>query len=273
VIKIHVIRWSDCLSHRIFREIEKGWPDKWGTTIHFFWGLGHTNKAEIAECEAKGEEYWIIDTGYITTNITRYPKPDIVNIEKTHFRFCKGGMHNDMTDISTDDTRFKKLVKDDIWYATKLADYEQKEVPKDGHILITPSSNGVCTFMHGCSQDDWIKWVVPQCKRNTNKKLMFRNKPRPGNKWHNTRIEDALKGAAGLVTNMSMTAIDAIINNVPALVHEKHACKEIAETDFKNLDSLNTVSKEQLTTWMHKAANCQFTLDEIQRGEAYEYLR
>ena len=41
----------------------------------------------------KGIEWWYVDVGYITEQITRYPEPKIHNYDRTYFRICKGNIH------------------------------------------------------------------------------------------------------------------------------------------------------------------------------------
>ena len=42
----------------------------------------------------KGVEWWYVDVGYITEQITRYPEPIIHNYDRTYFRICKGNIHS-----------------------------------------------------------------------------------------------------------------------------------------------------------------------------------
>ena len=80
MLEIHRLKWSDCLSHQIWPFIKEGWKDE-DKKIHFFWGLGGANVQEIQEVERLGEEWWYIDVGYITEQITRYPIPKINDIK------------------------------------------------------------------------------------------------------------------------------------------------------------------------------------------------
>ena len=88
----HQIRRKDCLSHQLWPHFKKGWPDT-GRPVHFFWGLGDGQSAKIQECMDKNEEWWFVDTGYLTDQIIRYPSPKIINPDKTYFRIIKGGLH------------------------------------------------------------------------------------------------------------------------------------------------------------------------------------
>ena len=40
-------------------------------------------------CEAQGEEWWYVDVGYLTEQITRYPEPIINNYDKHTLEYVK----------------------------------------------------------------------------------------------------------------------------------------------------------------------------------------
>ena len=80
MIITHKIAWDKCLSHQLWPAIEKGWKDE-DKTIHFFWGLAGKNIESIRQCMEKNEEWWYVDVGYITEQITRYPEPIIHNYD------------------------------------------------------------------------------------------------------------------------------------------------------------------------------------------------
>ena len=109
MIITHKLQWDKCLSHKIFPLIEKGWQDE-DRNIHFFWGLAGKNIKEIAECVEKKEEWFYVDVGYITHQITRYPTPSIDDEDKTYFRIVKGGLHTVRGKVGNGE-RLKKHMK------------------------------------------------------------------------------------------------------------------------------------------------------------------
>ena len=128
MIITHKIAWDKCLSHQLWPAIEKGWKDE-GKNVHFFWGLAGKNIPEIPECERKGEEWWYVDVGYMTEQITRYPEPKIHNYDNTYFRICKGNIHSIRFHVPTPD-RWNILEKQDTW-TIKVMKYQG--IPK--HII------------------------------------------------------------------------------------------------------------------------------------------
>ena len=88
MIITHKIAWNKCLSHQLWPAIEKGWKDE-GKPIHFFWGLAGHNVREISKCIQAKEEWWYVDVGYLTQQITRYPEPIIHDYERHILEYVK----------------------------------------------------------------------------------------------------------------------------------------------------------------------------------------
>jgi len=112
MIHTHALPWDKCLSHKLMPAIQKGWKDE-GRDVHFFWGLAGKNTSEIRGCLERGDEWWFIDTGYLSSQITRYPEPMINDYDKTYFRIIKGGIHTNKFIATTPDRR-NKLIKQGI---------------------------------------------------------------------------------------------------------------------------------------------------------------
>ena len=89
----HEIEWDKCLSKQLWPAIKKGWQDTQMRPVHFFWGLAGKNIPHIKGCIERNEEWWYVDNGYLTQQITRYPEPKIHDYDKTYFRIVKGSLH------------------------------------------------------------------------------------------------------------------------------------------------------------------------------------
>ena len=182
----HQIRRKDCLSHQLWPHFKKGWPDT-GRPVHFFWGLGDGQSAKIQECMDKNEEWWFVDTGYLTDQITRYPSPKIINPDKTYFRIIKGGLHTIRGKVGNG-KRLNKLRSQGI-----DVDFKGWYTGETKHILLCPSSPTVTYNINGISQQEWIDEVTAELKKYTKREIRVRNKPRPGNQWWNKDIKEDLK--------------------------------------------------------------------------------
>ena len=58
-------------------------------------------------------EWWFVDTGYLSSQITRYPEPKINDYDSTYFRIIKGGIHTNRFHVATPD-RWNVLIKQGI---------------------------------------------------------------------------------------------------------------------------------------------------------------
>ena len=264
MIHTHSLPWDKCLSHKLMPAIQKGWKDE-GRDVHFFWGLAGKNTSEIRGCLERGDEWWFVDTGYLSSQITRYPEPMINDYDKTYFRIIKGGIHTNKFSATTPDRR-NKLIKQGI-------DAEFKGWKDNGeHILLCPSSPMVCYYINNLTQEEWLKQVGEEIRKHTDRPIKMRNKPRPSNEFWGTDIKDDLKNAWCVVTNMSLAAIDGVLNMTPAFTHQKHVASlitgqhELVERPYKP-------EREKVEEWLNMVANHQFTIQEIEDGLAFDILK
>ena len=162
MIITHKINWDKCLSHQIWPAIEKGWKDE-DKPIHFFWGLAGNNIAKIKECIENKHEYYFVDTGYISSQITRYPEPKILDEKKTYFRICKGSFHTNKGKVNTPARLeiLRKQLGTDAEFKGWRADDRGK------HILLCPSSPTVTYQMNGITQDEWVEVAIREIKKYT----------------------------------------------------------------------------------------------------------
>ncbi len=266
MIITHKIGWDKCLSHQIWPAIEKGWSDP-GHPVHFFWGLAGNNLREIKNCIEKDEEWWYVDVGYLTQQITRYPVPQIQDKSKTYFRICKGNIHTIRCKIGTGQ-RISKLENQGIDVQFKGWDTGDTK-----HILVAPSSPTVTYHINGITQDEWVNQVTSEIKKHTDRPIKFRNKPRPGNPYWNTDIKDDLKGAHCLVTNMSLAAVDAVMNMVPVFTHQRHVCSFISSRDISKIEKPMRPGHKTMNEWLKMIVDNQFTIPEIESGLACQVLK
>ena len=265
MIITHKLKWNKCLSHKIWPAIEKGWPDE-GRPVHFFWGLAGNNIAGIRECMEKNEEYYFVDTGYISSQITRYPEPKINDYDSTYFRIIKGGIHTNRFHVATPD-RWNVLNKQGI-------DAEFKGWRDSGdYILLCPSSPMVTHHINGITQEEWRWQVTKELEEVCKRPVLFRNKPRPGNEWWDTDIKDDLKNAWCVVTNMSLAAIDGILNMTPGFTHQRHVASVVTSRKINLVEKPFKPGRKTVEEWLKMVANHQFTIQEIEDGVAYDTLK
>ena len=261
----HEIEWDKCLSKQLWPAIKKGWQDTQMRPVHFFWGLAGKNIPYIKGCIERNEEWWYVDNGYLTQQITRYPEPKIHDYDKTYFRIVKGSLHTQKGKTGSVE-RLSKLEQQGI--DVKFKGWTDNT----DHILLCPSSPTVTQFVNEISQEEWVESVKSELRQHTDRPIKFRNKPRPGNEWWNTNIKDDLKGAHCLITNMSLAAVDAIINQVPVLTHSKNVAFNVSINNLPNINKPFKPSREIIDPWLNMLSHNQFTIPEIEDGTAFRIL-
>ena len=261
----HEIEWDKCLSKQLWPAIKKGWQDTQMRPIHFFWGLAGKNIPHIKGCIERNEEWWYVDNGYLTQQITRYPEPKIHDYDKTYFRIVKGSLHTQKGKTGSVE-RLSKLEQQGI--DVKFKGWTDNT----DHILLCPSSPTVTQFVNDISQEEWVESVKSELRQHTDRPIKFRNKPRPGNQWWNTNIKDDLKGAHCLITNMSLAAVDAVINQVPVLTHSKNVAFNVSINNLPNINKPFKPSREIIDPWLNMLSHNQFTIPEIEDGTAFRIL-
>ena len=261
----HEIEWDKCLSKQLWPAIKKGWQDTQMRPVHFFWGLAGKNIPYIKGCIERNEEWWYVDNGYLTQQITRYPEPKIHDYDKTYFRIVKGSLHTQKGKTGSVE-RLSKLEQQGI--DVKFKGWTDNT----DHILLCPSSPTVTQFVNDISQEEWVESVKSELRQHTDRPIKFRNKPRPGNEWWNTNIKDDLKGAHCLITNMSLAAVDAVINQVPVLTHSKNVAFNVSINNLPNINKPFKPSREIIDPWLNMLSHNQFTIPEIEDGTAFRIL-
>jgi len=265
MIITHEIEWDKCLSHKIWPAIKKGWKDTQMRPIHFFWGLAGKNIPYIKGCIERNEEWWYVDNGYLTQQITRYPEPKIHDLDKTYFRIVKGGLHTlQGKSGSVDRLRVLENQGIDVQFKGWTTNTE--------HILLCPSSPTVTFFINDMSQEEWEENVRSELRQHTDRPIKFRNKPRPGNQWWQTNIKDDLTNCHCLITNMSLAAIDAVINQVPVLTHRNNVAFKVSIDNIHNINKTPKHPREVVEPWLNMLSHNQFTIPEIEEGLAYKIL-
>jgi len=266
MINCHFINWTKCLSHKIWPAIHNGWKDE-DRPIHFFWGLAGKNIHYIKECMDKKEEWYYVDVGYLTQQINRYPEPFIYDKNRTYFRIVKGQMHTTRGKVGNGQ-RLNELESKGI-----DVNFKGWNTGETKHVLLCPSSETVTYHINGISQEQWIKEVTETLKQFTKRDFVVRNKPRPGNEWWNKDIKEDLKDCHCLITNMSLSAVDAVMNYVPVICHTSNVVSPVASHDLKFVEKPFRPGRKTMTEWLKFITENQFTLEEISNGTAYKTLK
>lgn len=168
------------------------------------------------------------------------------------------------------------------WEALKLKPSPQRKSGPIDSIVLALSSQKYCTF-HGLGDaTDYAAGLARQCRSQSRRPIIYRPKP----SWHDfkpiegTRLSrppeylpSILETAHVLVTHGSSAAVDAIIQGVPAIALGECAASPVAGKSVEDVRDPPFPSDDQREQWLANLAWCQWSVRELQSGEAWAFLR
>lgn len=128
---------------------------------------------------------------------------------------------------------------------------------------------------------DYAEQVVRKLRHRTTREIVYRPKP----SWRDAEPVDGatfqqggtlaalLSDAHLLATWGSSAAVDAIIAGVPVLALGETIARPVAETSIKRVEAPFFPNDEQRHQWACDLAYCQWSLDELRSGEAWQHIR
>ena len=182
--------------------------------------------------------------------------------ENSYWRWAFKSFH-DSRKLKVPDDRFKQ------W------NLELKPYRDEGEfILICPSSETMCRTISGVNQDRWIQTQYDKIKQNTKLPIRVRLKPRKngtsGPAAETVSMKEELKGCHALVTNASLTAIEALVEGIPVFTDSSQCpAAWCSHKDFKKINNPELFEREEL---FHNLAYKQYSIKEFRNGEAYENI-
>ena len=72
---------------------------------------------------------------------------------------------------------------------------------------------------------------------------------------------------------MSLAAVDAVMNMVPAITHQRNVASFITSRDISKIEKPMRPGRKTMNEWLKMISDNQFTLEEIGNGLAYEVLK
>jgi len=132
------------------------------------------------------------------------------------------------------------------------------------NVLVCPPTD-YFVVAHSCA--DWLDTTLEALQRHTDRPLVVRRKPQPGETVE--PLAEALKKAHALVTHSSNVAIEAIIAGVPVFVSPSSAAAPVGRTDLSLIEMPVYPDRDK---WLANLAYCQFSFEELRSGAAWRML-
>lgn len=151
-----------------------------------------------------------------------------------------------------------------------------------GYIIFAGSSEKYHRFYGLSEPTRYAKKVVRQIRWFSDREIIYRPKPswRDAVPIDGTRFSpgkeslyNLLTGAWAMVTHGSNACFEAVTSGVPCIVLGEAVAKPISSTLISEIESPRLASDDERTNWLAALANSQWTMNEMQSGEAWRTIR
>ena len=210
---------------------------------------GITKSKHMAACEAKGRDYYYIDTGYFGNSR-----------KKMFHRITKNAMQNVGPIIERPFDRLEQTG----WQARKF---------KGGKsiLLCPPSDKAMSCF--GLDLEKWLADTIAIIEQHTDRPIIVRQKPSRRERITNSTIEMALaQDIHCLVTYNSIAATEAILLGKVAFTLGPNAAQSMCSSDLALIETPYVPTLDQVSAWAAHLSYCQFTEIEMKNGTAWKIL-
>lgn len=210
---------------------------------------GITKMKHMRACEAKGRDYYYIDTGYFG-NIRK----------KLYHRITKNAMQNIGPVIKRPFDRLEQIG----WHRSKFR-------PGRNILLCPPSAKAMACF--GLDLETWMEETIATIKKYTDRPIIIRKKLSRRERSTTDTIEMALRDNVHcLVTYNSIAATEALLNGKPAFTLGPNAAHTLSLSDLSQIEKPYIPDPDELVAWAAHLAYCQFTELEMRDGTAWRIL-
>jgi hypothetical protein len=208
--------------------------------IPVVWGVLRQSDRILAQAKAQGLYFFYIDHAYLGRGHGK-------NYRITRNRYEAGAVRDCPGD------RLKEL------------QVELQPWRKSGREIIVCPPTEYFMQVHDCA--DWLDTTLAQLERLTDRPVVVRQKPQPGEET--MPLPQALQNAHALVTHSSNIAIEAACLGTPIFVAATSAAAPVGLTDLTLIDSPIYPDRER---WLAHLAYNQFSIEEIGDGRAWRVL-
>jgi len=206
----------------------------------------------IWQCQKRNHEFYYMDHAYFYATRDYRPGPygQLYRVVKNQLQL------NKLVELTNQDKKRIERYKPITFNGWNFGTY----------ILVCPPTKAVCRMYH-ITEEKWLSDTLETLKKYTDREIRIRNK---GDK---TSLQEQLKNCWAMVTMQSTAAIEAVLSGVPVFCDEVSQSNVVGESDLTKIERPYYPDKELIDKWIDSLLSCQFTLEEIKNGVAYETVK
>lgn len=224
-----------------------------------------TKRKEIYKCWETGRPFYYVDNGYMGNLMKK----------KIWYRIVKNNVQHTQIRPNMPGDRFQEMCRTAPYLTYGGFKTPRGDRLKKGPILLVTPSEKPCNF-YNINRNEWVTNTVKELRKYTAREIIIRHKD--GVK-RSERIKDNSVAAQcfrddvwALVTYQSMAALEAMHYGIPAFTMAPNCVQSVANTDLAAIEDPKYPSREEFMNVLHYIAHCQYTLEEMSKGVAYNMI-
>jgi hypothetical protein len=209
----------------------------------------------------QNRDFYFIETGYLGN----YPSANNRTGRKIYHRIVKNSMqHTKIMSVPAD--RWQQLVS---WNsALNYNGWRQS----GNQILIVAPSEKPCKY-YGIDHQQWITDTIATLKKYTDRPIIVREKAARSERTNNTIYSSFDQDIFCVVTYNSIAAVESVAYGIPAIALAPTAASPVCGNELSQIETPPRPSEDFVQSWLNHIAYCQFSLDEMISGQAWELVK
>lgn len=199
--------------------------------------------------------------------------------KKQYFRFSFDGVFpntGEYCNLLSSPTKWEKIKKE------LAVDLKPWRIGRGNYILLCLQRNGGWS-MGNKDVESWARDTIREIKKYTNIPIKIR--PHPGDKKSVdianrigisvssvTSLAEDLSNAYACITYNSSPGVAGVIEGVPTFVLDPER-SQASRVSHHSLEQLENLIEFDRTQWIHDIAQCHWSFEEMQSGEAWHHMR
>lgn len=206
-------------------------------------------------------DYYFIETGYLGN----YPSENNRTGRKIYHRIVKNSMQHGAI-MQCPDDRWAQLT---AWNP----DLVYRGWRKGGHniLLILPSEKSCRHF--GVNKTEWTDQVLREIALHTDRPVIMREKAGRAERTNDTIYHAFDQNIHCVVTYNSIAAVEAVSWGIPAIALAPTAADPVCGKSIADIENPYRPDSELVQHWLHHMAYCQFSIDEMVMGRAWQLVQ
>ena len=219
-------------------------------TIPLCWA-GSYKQLLYHHCLEKKRTFFNLDTGYFGNT----KRKEILRVSINNFQNCDPIVNR----------------PSDRWNRLNIS---VNSLSRGSSIVVVPPDPKKLNALGLGTEEDWINETVSNIKKYTDRPIRIRYRPGSrSDRMTSDRFYDYINGNTWCVVGHSSNAlVEAAMTDIPVISLGHSAVKSLYNYKMEDIEQIEVADKDLKQSWLNHLSYCQFTLEELRSGMAWELL-